>query len=82
MIMTKHSPELDRKQAFPPVLMDIIISNGYYKKTRNGSELIIFGEREAQELIKEAKRIIQIASQAKRMTIMLKEGVIIKVYKN
>jgi hypothetical protein len=59
--------------------LDIIISNGYYKKTRNGAELIIFGEREAEKLIKEAKRIIQIASQANRMTIMLKEGVVVKV---
>ena len=82
MIMTKQTLEIGRRQGFPPVLMDIIISNGYYKKTRNGSELIIFGKREAQELIKEAKRIIQIADKANRMTIMLKQGVIVKIYKS
>lgn len=82
MIMTRDTFPLGNRQGFPPVLLDIIISNGYYKKTSNGSELIIFGKREAQELIKEAKRIIQIADQANRMTIMLKDGVIIKVYRS
>jgi hypothetical protein len=82
MILTKDALRLGRRRGFPPVLMDIILSNGHYRKTSNGSELIIFGRREAQALVKEAKRIIQIADQANRMTIMLKEGVIIKIYKS
>jgi len=82
MDLTKHAITRSRQRGFSSALLDIISSCGRQEHTIGGATKVIFGKKESQQLIKEAKRLIQMVDKNNNVTLIVKNGYVLTMYKH
>ena len=80
--MTRHAQTRSRQRGFNMLIMDIITNFGHDEPAIGGATKIILGKKESQQIIGEAKKLIQLLDKINKVTLIVKEGRIITMYKN
>ena len=82
MDLTKHAMIRSRQRGFSPALLDIISNYGRHEPTVGGATKVSFGKKESLQLIREAKRLIQMFDKINNATLIVKDGCILTMYKH
>jgi hypothetical protein len=81
MNLTRHAQKRKQQRGFSISMLRVIENHGRYKKAPHGVMEVFFGKKEAQNLIRELKRDIQLVERLTGSTIIFSENEIITMYK-
>jgi hypothetical protein len=81
METTHHAEARARQRGIPEALLRIVEECGNVTQAPGGAEQIFFGRREAEQLRKELKPILQIIDKAQGTAIIVSAGRILTAFK-
>ena len=81
MILTNHAIKRKSQRGFSNFVMDIIYQNGNVKTFPNGEMKLSLGKKEYQKIVGDLKRAIQLMDKAKGGHIIMRDEVVLTVYK-
>lgn len=81
MEATLHAQARARQRGLPEALLRIVEECGSVTSAPGGAERIFFGRREAAELRRELKRLLQIIDKAQGTALIVSAGRVLTAYK-
>lgn len=81
MILSNHAQSRKRQRGFSSFSLDIIQKFGRSERVSGGAVKVFFGKKEYQNTVQEFKKAIQLLDKAKGGNIIIKDDLIITVYK-
>ena len=81
MILSNHAQSRKRQRGFSSFSLDIIQQFGRSERVSGGAVKVFFGKKEYQNTVQEFKKAIQLLDKAKGGNIVIKDDLIVTVYK-
>ena len=82
MDLTKHANIRSRQRGFSEQMLEIILRCGREQLVKGGAVKISLGRKESQQIIREAKKLIQLVDKNSIASVIVKDDQIVTMYKH
>lgn len=82
LILTKHARIRQQQRGFSRLMLELLEEFAKEKRAMGAATELFFGKKEALRALEECKRLIQLLDKVSGSSLIVKDGMVLTMYKN